>query len=434
MRDLASRISRPAWLAAGVAVAMIAAASPASAQFLESDVTVIRTHSSADASESFGWVAETIGDINGDGAPEYVVTAPFGNNGGTLRGRVVLYDGATGAQIHEVVGNDGEQLGRGACGPGDVNGDGVADYAVSGTGTNGLPGPQPGRLLVLSGADNSVILDVAGPVDRSFFGYDINGAGDVDGDGHADLIVGAPLDSTGGFFAGAAYVISGADGSILWSFLGIYPGGLVGTGVSGVDDLDGDGRPEQVAAGIGAGKQQLGEAYVLSAVDGSIVATLKPKQDGWNFGSFFVHNAGDTNGDGVGDIYVGDYGNLATGALTGHGYIWSGADLEDRRTIDGEHAGDGFGIGRGVGDVDGDGHADLFIAGFQNSDGAAQGGKGYVYSGRNSKLIRTMTGTVAGVQLGFDAIGLGDVNGDGLVDFMLTGVGVAHVIAGNPAN
>ena len=83
-------------------------------------------------------------------------------------------------------------------------------------------------------------------------------------------------------------------------------------------------------------------------------------------------------------------------------------------------------------DVNGDGYGDLFVAAYKYSDSADSAGKGYVYSGKDGNVLRTMTGTVAGVSLGVDALAVGDVNGDGLTDYMLTGFGIAHVIAGTP--
>ncbi|HXV75331.1 MAG TPA: integrin alpha [Candidatus Polarisedimenticolaceae bacterium] len=391
---------------------------------------MIRTHLSADPAESFGWAAARIGDLDGDGAPEYLISAIFNAQNGFNAGRVVLYSGADGSVMNEVFGNPGDRLGHQLASAGDVNGDGVLDYALGGPGSVPAPGPQPGRLLVLSGADHSVLLDVAGPGDRTFFGYDVHAAGDLNGDGFDDLVVGAPRDSTSFAFAGRAYAISGRDGSTLWTYGGEQGFYLVGTGVAGIGDLNGDGIPEQVAAGFQAGHKFQGEGYVLSGADGTVLHVLKPKNEPrQNFGNFFVQNAGDTDRDGVDDILIGDFGIPST---PGRAYLWSGADTEARQILDGANAADGFGIGRGVGDVDGDGHADLFLAAFHNSEGAFQAGKGYVYSGRNLKRIREMTGTVAGAQLGFDALGLGDVNADGRIDFMLTGVGVAHVIAGNP--
>jgi len=416
----------------GAGILLAAGALPTQAQFVEPDVTVLRTHTSADPTESFGWAGESIGDINGDGASEYLISAPFNSSVAPNAGRVVLYDGATGAVLNEVMGNAFEQLGYSVCGPGDVNGDGVPDYAMGGIGVFGAPGPQPGRLLVLSGADDSVLLDVAGPADRTFFGYDSNAAGDLNGDGTPDLIVGAPLANTALARAGSVHAISGVDGSILWTYSGEGAFYFLGTGVSGVGDLDGDGTPEVATATFQGGNQGVGEGYILDGTDGSVKHVLKPKQKYFstNFGTFFVHNAGDTDADGVNDVYIGDFGNPTQ---PGVAYIWSGANPEERRAIVGELPPGGFGIGRGVGDVDGDGYDDLYLAAFRSSDGAVLAGKSAVYSGRNLKVIRTMTGNVANSFLGFDALGLGDVNADGEIDFLLTGVSVAHVIAGNPA-
>jgi hypothetical protein len=214
------------------------------------------------------------------------------------------------------------------------------------------------------------------------------------------------------------------DGAAAFQFLG--------GGVSGIDDIDVDGYPDIAAAALAGGKNQGGEAYIYSGLSGSVLQTLKPKQQtALQFGNFFVQDAGDTNADGIRDIYVGDFGDSTVGAGAGIGYIFDGAGGR-RRHLLAESAGDGLGMGRGAGDVDGDGYADIIMAAFLQSSAAVQGGKSYVVSGRNLKILRTMTGTVDGNQLGFDVATLGDVNGDGRIDFLITGVDIAHVVAGTP--
>lgn len=423
---------KSAVIAAAIAALALAAAEPARAQFLEPDVVILKTLTAEAAGDGFGWVGERVGDINGDGAAEYIIGALRNAAGGTLAGRAYLYNGADGSLLHVVTGDAFNRIGFSVAGLGDVDGDGIPDYATSGPGSFGAPGPQPGRLIVLSGADHSVILDVAGPGNLTFFGYDMNAAGDVNGDGHADIVVGAPLDGTGGTQAGSVHVISGADGSTLWRADGLGAFNFLGVGVSGVDDLDGDGLPDVVGSGFAAGNRGVGEAYVYSGADGSIQRVLKPKQQAFvRFGEFFVHNAGDTNADGVGEIYIGAFADSTTGPGAGAGYLFDGA-VDDRHIFYGESAGDGFGMGRGAGDVDGDGRGDLLTGAYLHSSAANQGGKAYVWSGRNKMLLRTMTGTTAGHQLGFDVASLGDVDGDGLIDFLITGVDVAYVVAGNP--
>src|SRR5262249_49075975 len=138
------------------------------------------------------------------------------------------------------------------------------------------------------------------------------------------------------------------------------------------------------------------------------------------------------DGDGIRDIYIGDFDDTWQGPGTGRGYLFSGASGERIRTMNAEAPGDGFGVGRGVGDIDGDGSADLILAAFTSSAGAPGGGRAYLVSGRNGQTLRTITDAVANDALGVDALGLGDVNGDGLTDYLLTTFNAAYVVAGTP--
>jgi len=425
---------RASWL---VAIIASTAAIPitALAQFVEPDVHLLYSLTSDQPGDGFGFVAEAIGDLNGDGASEIAIGAPRNSAGGQLAGKVFVYSGRDGTLLNTVTGSPFDRLGHGVAGVGDVNRDGVPDYAVSG------PGPLPstglasnGRLIVISGATHTVLIDIEGPVLQSFFGYDINAAGDVNRDGYADIIVGAPFQFISGSVSGAVHFISGKDGSILRTIVAPQPGINFGSAVARVADQDHDGRPDHVVGAMNAGKNQGGLAYVLSGRTGKIIRTLQPKQNtAQQFGDFFVHDAGDVNGDGKGDIFVADYADTGAGPGSGLGYVFlGGCKDDDRRVFRPEAAGDGFGPGRGAGDVNGDGYDDLVIAAFTSSAGAPGGGKMYVISGRNGKVLRTATGNVPGALLGFDAVAVGDVNGDGRIDFLLTGGAVAHLILGNP--
>ncbi|HKY34073.1 MAG TPA: integrin alpha [Candidatus Polarisedimenticolia bacterium] len=412
-----------------LAAAAAAGIAPAAAQFVEPDVSVLYTLTSDQPGDGFGFVAEAIGDLDGDGASEIAIGAPRNSSGGPQAGKVFVHSGRDGSLLHTVAGAPFNRLGHGVTGLGDVDADGVPDYAVSGPGSFGGPFPQLGRVMMISGATHSVLADRSGPSHFSFFGYDIGRAGDVDQDGRPDLIVGAPFHSAAGQFSGSIHLISGRDGSTLRTHPGSGPQVFFGTGVSRVADQDGDGRDEHAVGASGGGTFRTGEAYILSGSDGSIQRVLKAKQQtGFAFGDFFVHDAGDIDADGKGDIYVGDYAD-ANGA--GLGYVFYGG-RDDRRLFPPESATDGLGPGRGAGDVDGDGHDDLVIAAFTSGAGAPGAGKMFVFSGRNGKVIRTMTGTAAGELLGFDALAVGDVNGDGRIDFLITGTTTAHLILGNP--
>jgi len=397
---------------------------PAHAQFVESDVHVLQSYTAEAPGDSFGWVAEAVGDQNGDGASEYIIGAIFNSEGGPAAGKAYVYDGASGALIHTVVGRPNERLGFSVAGGDDIDGDGTPDYVI------GAPGffANASRVLILSGADHSVLYELTDGV-GSLFGFDVNMAGDVDGDGHADVVIGAGTAGPG--IEGRVDLISGADGSVLWSTPGPVGFAFFGMAVSGLDDLTGDGVPEQGVGAPGAGQATdgvtTGAAYILDGATGAPIRELKPNGSGGAFGQFFVHNAGDVDGDGTGDIYVGDFGDAEAG---GRGYVFSGANPGRIRLFNGETVNDGLGMGRGAGDIDGDGRADLLIGAFLNSAGAPQGGKCWVFSGKNGQTLRTFTSTVPNGQVGFDVVTLGDVDGDGHTDFLLTGLDVAFVVAG----
>jgi hypothetical protein len=415
-------------LAGTVAVPVVAAA-----QFVEPDVRVLYTLVSDEPGDGFGFVADAIGDLNGDGASEIAIGALRNNAGGPVAGKVFVYSGRDGALLNTLSGSPFDRLGHGVAGVGDVNRDGVPDYAASG------PGPLPitglasnGRLLVISGATHTPLIDKEGPVLQSFFGYDIAAAGDINADGHPDIMVGAPFHFINGAVRGSVQFVSGKDGATLRSVAGPAPGISFGSAVTRVADQDDDGTQDHAVGAPNAGSARRGLAYVLAGRSGEIIRVLEPRQkSAQQFGDFFVHDAGDVDADGKGDIFVGDYADTPDATPWGLGYVFYGG-RDDRRLFRPEEPGGGFGPGRGAGDVDGDGHDDLVIAAYNSSAGAPTGGKMFVISGRNGKVIRTATGAVPAALLGFDALAVGDVSGDGRIDFLLTGSAIAHLILGNP--
>lgn len=426
--------ARSAMLYTGSAAAVLLAAAPltALAQFAEPEVSVLYTLTTNEPGDGFGWAAEAIGDLDGDGASEIIVGAPRNTIAGPFAGAAFVYSGRDGTLINAVTGSPFDQIGFGVTGVGDVDADGVPDYATSGPGTVGGPPPQLGRLLVISGATHGTLIDRSGPAHGGGFGYDVGAAGDVNRDGHTDVIVGAPFHSAGLPQSGSVHLISGRDGTTIRSHGGLAAFSRFGSAVSGVADQDGDGRDDYAVGAFGGGAKFTGEAYVLSGNDGSLVRVLKAKQNsGVFFGNFFVHDAGDIDADGHGDIFVGDFGDTGAGPSAGLGYVFYGG-RDDRRFFFPEEPTGGLGPGRGAGDVDRDGHDDVVMAAFMSSAGAPGGGKMLVFSGRNGKLIRTMTGTTANELLGFDALAVGDVNDDGLIDFLITGTTTVHLILGNP--
>lgn len=411
---------------AALAVAPVVAADP----FVEPEAVALHTLTGEEVGDSYGWLAENIGDITGDGVNEFITTAPISSAGGQNAGKIYVYSGLGGPPLHTDPGNPGEIFGWSGSRAGDVNNDGVPDYIVGGIGDSSVAG----RVAVYSGADHAVLHEWSGNPGE-LFGSGAAGAGDVNGDGYDDLIVGAQATSANDVRSGRIYVFSGQDGGVLWLRDGLAAGDRLGSAVGLVGDVNGDSVPDQVAGAMGAGSKGGGEAYVFSGHDGTTIYTLRPTGNSALFGRFFALGAGDINNDGVPDIFVADY-NARRGKLdlndqlgTGRAYVFSGADGSRLLVLNAEQKNDGFGPGRGIGDVNGDGYGDLIVAAYSSSAGAPFGGKVYLYSGRDGAILRTITSSVANEFLGVDAIAIGDVNGDGLTDYILTGFGttLGHV-------
>lgn len=392
--------------------------------FIESEARVRRAYQGENVGDGFGWIGANVGDLNGDGANEYIITSPFYAESGAVDGRAYVYSGRTGLPVAIHTGASGEWLGYSGAAAGDVNNDGAPDYILGGP--SAFAPEARGRAVVYSGADHTILHEWTGE-ELAHFGSAVGGAGDVNGDRHADVVVGAQFaGSTGPSFpdgAGRVTVYSGADGSVLWSRDGLQSGDWLGGGVGHMADVNGDGAPDVIAAARGADNFN-GRAYVFSGADGSIIHTLAPTaplSGSFTFGQFFARGAGDIDADGAEDIFIGDYNALGG---DGRAYIFSGADGSVLHVFDAEASGDGIGPGRGIPDVNGDGHDDVVVAGWQSSAGAPQGGKVWVRSGADGSILHAVTGKIATDALGVDALYLGDVTGDGRPDYLLTAVGL----------
>lgn len=378
---------------------------------------IIHDWTGENVSDQFGWIARNVGDVDGDGVDDAVSSAPTNSDGAAAGGKIYVYSGASGALLWTATGSDAQgQLGFSADAAGDVNADGTPDVIAG--------APYANTAVVYSGIDGGVIHRIAGQDPAGAFGANVRGIGDVDGDGHGDLLIGEPHQVWGAPISGgtldhpgAVHIYSGRDATLLATRVGANPGDGFGSTLAGT--VEGGDAPYIIGA-PSAGSENRGRAYVYRGLAPDAEQEFAPSESGVGFGAMFMSVLGDTDGDDVPDYYVSDWADGARGPSTGRIYVFSGADGGTLVELGGENAGDGFGIGvSNAGDIDGDGLADMIIGAWQYAGNAASGGKLYAYSGQG-RLLHTVTGKVMGETLGFDTTGLGDVNGDGVVDFLVT--------------
>ena len=150
----------------------------------------------------------------------------------------------------------------------------------------------------------------------SFFGVSVSGAGDVNGDGVPDLVVGSPADSSNGANSGRAWVYSGANGAVLYTFDG-DPGDILGFEVSGAGDVNDDGFDDLIVGAEfdGSNLTASGSVRVFSGFDGSVLYNFEGDAGGDRFGHS-VSGVGDVNGDGIPDFFAGS----VQGGANGGGY------------------------------------------------------------------------------------------------------------------
>ena len=360
-----------------------------------------------------GQVIAPAGDIDRDGYADFLVSG-FDEKLRFDDGRVVVYSGRTGGVLRAFFGEHpvdcSDRFGYSVASAGDVNADGYPDLVIGAPryAVNRDCGYMMGRVYVFSGKDNDTLFKFDGePPDihggNSEFGSSVSVPGDVNGDGHDDVLVGAHW---AGFY-GAAYMYSGADGHLLYKLVdpskdpsGWGMSGDFGFAVTGTGDLDGDGHPD-----IAVSSPNHSAVAIFSGIDGHLVHIISGESWADDLGGSLA-SAGDVNGDGVSDLLVGAW------VVVGHtnetrAYLYSGRDFSLLHT---ERNTWGASLS-GVGDLDGDGSPD-FLTGFTHSSSHPAGL--YAYSGRTGNLISHLVGDETKWDwFGWSVSGLGDVNGDG---------------------
>lgn len=307
------------------------------------------------STDAFGSALGSVGDLNGDGRPEFIVGAP--GAGAIVEGRAYVFLAGGGAPLFTVSGtNLDDQLGLAVAGCGDVNADGKPDF-VAGAPLADVGGTERGYSRVYSGQTGALLWSVNGTTNNEHLGLAVAGAGDVNGDGKADVLIGS---STGG-----AKIYSGANGSVLRTFSAPVLDRL-GVSVAGLTDLNGDGvRDVAVGAPQDGSIFAPGPGYVniYSGATGALIRTLTGLAAGDRFG-VSVANARDLNGDAKSEILVGADQYAFGGA--GYAKVYNGADGALLYTLNGIAASDRLGSAvDGMGDANNDGRLE-FVLGIPN--------------------------------------------------------------------
>jgi len=268
----------------------------------------------------------------------------------------------------------GDRLGSRVAACGDVDDDGYPDWIV-GAPKADANGPNSGSALVFSGLSGALLYRFDGDSAGIEFGSAVDGAGDVNGDGHDDLIIGAPRKSVGTLSSGEVIVFSGADGSVLHTISGAHQFGFLGSAVAGAGDVDGDTRDDFIIATPYADTNgtDSGEVAVYSGATGLLIRAHSGDTFGAHFGSS-LDGGVDVNGDGRTDYLVGAPADDLNGDDAGQAKLFSGLDgtaLGFQLGTLGDQLGQAVAF---VGDLDGNGRSE-----YGWGAPGAGGGNGEVY-------------------------------------------------------
>jgi hypothetical protein len=323
---------------------------------------------------------------------------------------------------------DAARFGHSVAVAGDVDGDGVEDLLVGESLYDGA-GTDSGRLHVYSGGSFALLRTHDGAAAGDQFGYACAGIGDLDQDGFSDYVVAAPwFDAAAGVNCGRVHAISGQSGGALWTADGAKAGALLGQALAGIADMDADGRPEVLA-----GAPAIDAVYVLD-MTGAVTKSFSPSVKFSGYGSALART-GDVDLDGHDDFMISDpfhSTSLFQPDLRGRVEVRSGASGAKLFEFIGDTA--GYEIGRalaGIHDADLDGRPDLLVTGQ---------GVGVdiilIASGKDGSTIFKEMSTATGYRLGFAATAVPDFDFDGVPDFAVSvadsaGVPMVRVYSGD---
>ena len=361
----------------------------------------------------FGISVSSAGDVNGDGLSDIVIGAyGYGSN----TGRAYFYDYFMKNEIISEITMTGESssnfFGSSISPAGDVNGDGFSDVIVGAYGYSFTTG----KAYIYFGGnsmDNAADVVLNAEASGNAFGLSVSAAGDVNADGYSDVIVGA---SGYNSYRGRAYIYFGGNtmnGVADVIMTGVGSNDEYGREVTNAGDLNGDGFSD-----VAVSAPFIGKIYIyyggsaMNNVDDLLITSVS---------AFSIASAGDVNGDGYSDFIAGQT------LSNGNAFIYYGGENMDNGsdiTLTGEASGNAFGISvSSAGDVNADGYSDVIVgaSGFSSNTG-----KAYIYSGGESMVntpVITMTGESANNYFGASVSSAGDINGDGFSDVIVGSYG-----------
>ncbi len=246
------------------------------------------------------------GDLNNDGKFDIIVAD---RNWSSTDGRVDIISGANGDTLHSWVGSSAGWFGHSATVAGDIDGDGVNDIVI-GEPKYDNNGTDKGRVDVYSGKTGSRLYRRVGPVAGYQFGYNVVGAGDLDNDGFDDiLIAGHSLNSSS---AVTVWAYSPTSNTLLYTVTGKHYKNEFGAAMDGIGDINNDGYDDFAVGAYrydwgsaGAFNKNKGNVYIYSGIDGSLMQETYSSSSALDLFGVGVCGLGDIDGDGDPEFAIG---------------------------------------------------------------------------------------------------------------------------------